>query len=140
MSAMENDTSIPLASHHESKEGKAIRDSKLGDIEVNTSRGAKVQLRQMEGEVKVSEILRKKSFSICREFVEAYALCAANRLFSVAWACRGQRDMMRICLERAQGRPELIEESLAEYEVIRAKFQEYYRETGNTVMPEELRD
>ena len=112
----------------------------LGDIEVKTAQGKSIKLRKIEGDVKINEIIRQKSFVVCDPWMKAFVECGQYRLFSVAWACIKQRNQMKACLERVQSQPEVIEESKAEYLRIRAKFQEYYKRTGNNIMPPELRD
>lgn len=65
-------------------------------------------------EQQVREIYYRNVRAKCAKEIEAFALCAKNRTFSMAWACRDSKLTMNSCLLSYQ-KPEEMDKARAEW-------------------------
>jgi COX assembly mitochondrial protein 1 len=69
-------------------------------------------------ENEVAKEMKTTAMKGCDEFVRALAECVEGRLFSVAWACRGQNQELRKCMSTYVRNEELKDELTRRYVAI----------------------
>jgi len=88
------------------------------------------KLRQIEKDVVIPNMMKKKARLICKEYVDSFAACIKGRTISMAWSCKEETEAMRKCLADELAKPGLFEECRSVYIEERKEFQDHYAETG----------